>query len=338
MATSVAPIEKELYSFGPFRIDTGKQLLSRNCEPVPLTPKALQVLLVLVRHKKEVVSKDDLMKTVWPDTFVEEANLTRSVAMIRKALGERAHDRRYVITVPGRGYRFAEDVHTVLEHEIGIVAAHHSRVQVHVEDSWSWRWLGYCGLAIAFLATIVGGWRAYHKVRVFLPVTSLMERRPSIAVMSFVNLSGDSKDAWLSTAFSEMVASELAVGRNSRTISFEEVARAKMELSLPDTDAFSKATLFNVRQKLGADLIILGSFSTVAGESTKDLRVDLRVQDTIAGETIVAISETGRESDLYQLISQVGTCLRQRLNLERSVPAQQKFQLQVQDACASHQA
>ncbi len=77
---------------------------------VPLTPKTFQILLVLVRHGKEVVTKDDLMKTVWPDTFVEEANLSRNIFMLRKALGETAQDHRYIVTVPGRGYRLAENV------------------------------------------------------------------------------------------------------------------------------------------------------------------------------------------------------------------------------------
>jgi DNA-binding winged helix-turn-helix (wHTH) protein len=81
---------------------------------VPLTPKTFQILLVLVRHGKEIVTKDDLMKTVWPDTFVEEANLSRNIFMLRKALGETAQDHRYIVTVPGRGYRLAENVHCSL--------------------------------------------------------------------------------------------------------------------------------------------------------------------------------------------------------------------------------
>jgi DNA-binding response OmpR family regulator len=69
---------KQLYEFGPFRVDPEKELLLRGEATVPLTPKTFQILLVLMRHSKEVVTKDDLMKLVWPDTFVEEANLSRS--------------------------------------------------------------------------------------------------------------------------------------------------------------------------------------------------------------------------------------------------------------------
>ena len=110
----------ERYEFGPFRVDPEKETLCRAGEPVPLTPKTFQILMVLVRHSKEVVTKDDLLKMVWPDTFVGEANLSRNIFMLRKALGESAQDRQYIITVPGRGYRLAESVHLVPESELSI--------------------------------------------------------------------------------------------------------------------------------------------------------------------------------------------------------------------------
>ena len=103
MPANANPKVKELYEFGPFRVDPVKETLLRAGESIPLTPKTFQILLVLVRHSNEVVTKEDLMKTVWPDTFVEEANLSRNIFMLRKALGERPQDHRYVVTVPGRG-------------------------------------------------------------------------------------------------------------------------------------------------------------------------------------------------------------------------------------------
>ena len=97
---------KRFYEFGPYRIDPDRQQLLRGEQPVALTPKALEALLVLVRHNGTVVSKVELMKELWPDTFVEEANLAQHIAMIRKALGETAQSHRYIVTMPGRGYRF----------------------------------------------------------------------------------------------------------------------------------------------------------------------------------------------------------------------------------------
>src|SRR5215831_9760963 len=92
LSTSARPTPQELYEFGPFRVDAQREILLRAGEPIPLTPKTFQILLVLVRHNQEVVTKDDLMKAVWPDTFVEEANLSRNIFMLRKALGESLQD------------------------------------------------------------------------------------------------------------------------------------------------------------------------------------------------------------------------------------------------------
>src|SRR5271169_1821732 len=134
---------EELYEFGPFRVDPGRETLRKAGVAVPLTPKTFQILLVLVRHGQEIVTKDDLMKSVWPDTFVEEANLSRNIFMLRKALGETAQDHRYIVTVPGRGYRLVENVHLIPDQEVKIVAAAHSIVHVDVKESkpWLWTWL-----------------------------------------------------------------------------------------------------------------------------------------------------------------------------------------------------
>lgn len=107
--------QKSWHEFGPFRVDPDKQLLLRENQPVPITPKAFETLLILIRHHREVVSKDDLMKELWPDAFVEDANLSQNIFMLRKALGDTPEARRYIVTLPGRGYRFATEVRTVAQ-------------------------------------------------------------------------------------------------------------------------------------------------------------------------------------------------------------------------------
>jgi DNA-binding winged helix-turn-helix (wHTH) protein len=106
---------KDLYEFGPFRLDTAQRLLLRDDQPIPLQPKAFETLLVLVRNGEKVVLKDDLLNAVWADTFVEESNLTQNIFVLRKALGDGDGGRRYIVTVPGRGYRFVEKVRTIPE-------------------------------------------------------------------------------------------------------------------------------------------------------------------------------------------------------------------------------
>lgn len=102
--------EQSFYEFGPFRVDTLKRLLLREGQPVPLTAKAFDTLVTFVRHSGQDLDKDELMRTVWPDTIVEENNLTQNVSMLRKALGENKSEHRYIVTIPGRGYRFVASV------------------------------------------------------------------------------------------------------------------------------------------------------------------------------------------------------------------------------------
>jgi serine/threonine-protein kinase len=101
--------ESPLYEFGPFRLDGSRRVLWRDGEVVPLTPKALDVLVALVEQQGKVVTKSELMDKVWPDTFVEEANLTVNVSALRKALGD-DDGKPFIQTLARRGYRFAAEV------------------------------------------------------------------------------------------------------------------------------------------------------------------------------------------------------------------------------------
>jgi DNA-binding winged helix-turn-helix (wHTH) protein/TolB-like protein/Flp pilus assembly protein TadD len=103
-----------IYEFGDFRLDASKRILLRlTGEPVQLTPKALDTLVYLVDHSGTVVAKDDLMAAVWPDTAVEENNLSQNVYTLRRVLGEGRGEHHYIATVPGRGYQFVADVRKV---------------------------------------------------------------------------------------------------------------------------------------------------------------------------------------------------------------------------------
>jgi len=99
-----------LYEFGPFWLDVRERLLLRDGESVPLTPKAFDLLLSLVEHHGHLLEKDELMKLIWPDTFVEESNLSSNISHIRRALGDGENGQKFIETVPKRGYRFVADV------------------------------------------------------------------------------------------------------------------------------------------------------------------------------------------------------------------------------------
>ncbi|MCA1600904.1 MAG: winged helix-turn-helix domain-containing protein [Acidobacteria bacterium] len=103
------------YEFGPFRVDAREQRLVRNGEVVPLRPKVFDVLLVLVQNSGHILSKDEMMRLVWPNTAVEEGNIARNISTLRNALGERSREPQYIETVPWRGYRFVANVKEVPE-------------------------------------------------------------------------------------------------------------------------------------------------------------------------------------------------------------------------------
>lgn len=109
------------WEFGPFRLDPVRRLLLRNGGRVPLPPKALDILLVLIEQRGQVVEKDQLLARIWSDCVVEENNLTRHVSSLRKALGEAPDAHEYIVTIPGRGYSFVATV--LAQQDLGIGAA-----------------------------------------------------------------------------------------------------------------------------------------------------------------------------------------------------------------------
>lgn len=103
-------IQKEIYEFGPFTVDTVERVAFRDGKPLILTPKVFDTLLCLVRNRGRVLTKDEILQEVWPNTFVEEVNLAVNISTLRKALGESPQEGRFIATVPGRGYRFVAEV------------------------------------------------------------------------------------------------------------------------------------------------------------------------------------------------------------------------------------
>src|SRR5206468_11312739 len=125
--------EKRFYNFGPFRLDSAERLLLRGQERVALTPKAYETLLTLVENAGRALEKDELLRRIWPDTFVEEVSLARNISVLRKVLGD--EDGMYIETLPKRGYRFAAPVRQVLFPGHGVVVDEHTLTQVLVEET-----------------------------------------------------------------------------------------------------------------------------------------------------------------------------------------------------------
>ena len=138
----------DLYEFGPFQIDNQNRLLFRDGQPVPLKPKVIETLLLLVENSGRVLEKDELIEKLWPDTFVDEANLTQNIYVLRKALTTGADSTSYIETIPRRGYRFTGDVRkisagtTVVEAETGTTRT------TRTGPRWMWVAVGVAVVAI----------------------------------------------------------------------------------------------------------------------------------------------------------------------------------------------
>jgi len=166
-------------------------------------------------------------------------------------------------------------------------------------------------LLIVFAVGAMFFLRKRPKVDVSLVSTGVA--RHSVAILGFKNLSGRPDTAWLSTALSEMLTTELGAGEKLLTISGENVARVKNDLALPETDSLAADTLSRVRKNLGSDFVILGSYLDLGDGS--DIRVDLRVQDAKTGKIVSTVTRRGSETHLDDLITQAGAELRSKLGV-----------------------
>jgi TolB-like protein/DNA-binding winged helix-turn-helix (wHTH) protein/Flp pilus assembly protein TadD len=127
--------DNHTYEFGRFRLKVAERVLLREGELVPLTPKVFDILVTLVEHGGQVVAKDDLMKRVWPNTFVEEGNLTQNISLLRKALGESPGGVQFIETVPRRGYRFVAETNETWGDEAHPAGNGHKAAALSLETS-----------------------------------------------------------------------------------------------------------------------------------------------------------------------------------------------------------
>ena len=190
---------KDFYDFGPFRADTVRRLLLRDGQQVPLTSKAFETLEVLIRHRDRVLEKEELLKTIWPDSFVEEANLVQNVSTLRKALCELPGEHRYIATVPGRGYRF-----------VGQVQAHEAesgtegdKPNAFLRNRNRRLTIGLClVVAMALLATAIWQWRTRRTGDAIPP--------KSLAVLPFRQLISRPGEEYLGVGLADAVITRLS--------------------------------------------------------------------------------------------------------------------------------
>ena len=192
------------------------------------------------------------------------------------------------------------------------------REQLRPATSWLSRSMAIAaGVTLVVLIAGLGVLMERSRDRAPAAVASSVKARRSVAVLGFRNLSGKAGEEWISTALAEMVSTELAAGQQMRIIPGENVAHMKLDLALSGAGGYGADTLAKIRQALGTDVIVQGSYLVSPGSS---LRIDLQLQEATGGDTIGAVSENGSEAQIADLVSRAGASLREQLGIA-TVPA-----------------
>ena len=310
---------KVFYEFGSFRVDPEKGVLLRANEPVAITPKTFETLLILVRHSREVISKDDLMKELWPDSFVEEANLSQNIFMLRKALGETPEDRRFIVTLPGKGYRFVAEVRTVAQDGEDVIITSHAREQFVVQQAangpaaasralptrmhprFTAKHLVVLGAAVAFLMLAALAFVHWRR-----PV--LLGEKGSVLIADFTNTTGD-------PVFDETLRQGLAVQLEQSPsivlVSEDRIQHALRLMGQPSDVRLTPELAREICERTGRSAAVLeGSIATLGSQYVLGLRAkSCSNGEVIADEQVQA----AKKEDVLNALSQMASTFRTRL-------------------------
>jgi len=337
-STHASPVA---YRFGLFILDASTGSLTRNGLRVKLQEQPLQLLALLLEKSGEIVTREEIRQRLWQsNTFVDfDKSLGVAVLKVREALGDSAPNPRFLETVPRRGYRFiapvavevssgrpnAEPTAAVADAPIAQQIAHDSMAAplgslpataVNITKRRRLWYVAATICAVIALAFVAIRFRVHVPKAEPPPPTKAVQPklRRSVAVLGFRNLAGGPEQNWLSAAFTEMLNTELAANGDLRLVSGEDVANVKHDMSLAAEDTLAKSTLTGLRSSLGADVVVVGSYTLLSNGGKNRIRLDVRAQDTALGETIFEDAITGNENDLFDLASQAGSRLRETLN------------------------
>jgi TolB-like protein/DNA-binding winged helix-turn-helix (wHTH) protein len=231
----MSKIQRELYEFGPFIIDAVERIVTREGSPLPITPKVFDTLLYLLRNRGRSLTKDELLKNIWPGSFVEEVNLAVNISNLRKLLGDNPQDPQYVVTLSGRGYRFIAEVRADVEtddlhiRQIGSLSTEQPDVHrledsiprsenavtsqvrggttdtVHIGRSLIYpKWRIPLSIVLLLLAaTGIYFWREAERRK------SISKADASIAVLAFVDLSQEKDQEYFSDGLTDELTEDL---------------------------------------------------------------------------------------------------------------------------------
>ena len=229
--------QPQVFEFGPFQVDVGERLLRRGEQIVGLTPKAFDTLVVLLENHGRLVGKDDLMKRLWPSSFVEESNLAQQISALRKALGDDGS--QYIETVPKSGYRF--------RYPVSVLTKSVSRRFLRADR------VGWVILAAGLSLTTYWAWHWRAAQSAAAPAPA----KVTLAVLPFENLSGDPDQEYLSDGMTEEMIMQLAQLNPARLAVIARTSSMHFK--------GSKKTVAQIGQELAADYVLQGSLRREGG-------------------------------------------------------------------------
>jgi TolB-like protein/DNA-binding winged helix-turn-helix (wHTH) protein/Tfp pilus assembly protein PilF len=316
---------KYSYQFEAFCLDPEERLLLLDGKPVPLTAKVFDTLVVLVKNAGHLVLKDELMKAIWPDSFVGEISLARNISELRKALGESAQDQRYIVTIPGRGYRFAAQVNgmthparegselvinsrsrVVVEGEREHAGSDHLSTVPATPSNWRLRLIVTSLVAAMVTAGVLAGvfLRNQRTARATAEIRSL-------AVLPLENLSGDPSQEYFSDGLTDELITSLTHLRNLRVISRTSIMHYKGARKL----------LPQIGRELGVDAVLEG---TVARSGNR-VRVRAELIRASTDEHIWAEAYESDLRDVLTLQSELARDIAREIRLKLSAEQQAQF-------------
>lgn len=324
---------KHLLEFGPFRIDPEQRLLWRDEQPIPLPPKAFDLLLVLTERGGQLVVKDDLMKLLWPDTFVEESNLAQHVFQLRKALGERAQDSAYIVTVPGRGYRFTQKVRTIpattLREEEALIVASHSRSRMVIEEHVSALVTtppaarSRATVVLAVLTVVATAAAAYFYTHRAPKLTT----RDTVILADFANSTGD---RIFDGALRQGLLSQLQQSPFLNLLSDQRVAETLALMTRPADSKLTPNVAREVCQRTASAAVLEGSIAQIGARYL----LTLKATGCSTGETLS--SAMAQAADKNQVLDALGKIAAEtRRQLGESLASVQKYDVAPEDATTS---
>jgi len=336
-------LRNPIFYFDDFEADVRARELYRNGIKIKMYGQPFEILIALLERPGTVVTREELRWRLWPhNTYVDfERVLNTSVMRLRNALADSAADPHYIETLPRVGYRFISQVRveesTLTRQRAEVDAVEPTKPDAVVPPDSSGKLqlgrqedtpidrVGAHGIfraallgAMAMAAVVFGGvslgqWRPWRKPEIiFASSNAARNLPPAIAILGFKNLSGRPEEAWLSSAFAEMLSTEMGAAGTLRVIPTQDVAANETS---PASVENSHELLQKVRQASGVDVIVVGSYTALGKSSGGQVRLDVQVQDTSSGEIRVRLSVTGTEEELFPMIARLGAELRRKLGI-----------------------